>query len=51
MTQSVQKILGNGRISLPQEWLDIVKAKEGDLVIVDFDSKALKVQLAEVRPR
>jgi len=49
--QQVQKILGGGRISIPDEWMRRYNAKEGDPVIVEFDSKVLKVQLAEVHPK
>lgn len=46
-----QKILADLRITIPREFADKHKLKEGDIVLVDETQSGLLVIPAEVKPR
>lgn len=47
----VQKVLNGLRISLSAEWCKRYNIKEGDIVLIDDETKYLRIIPAEVKPK
>jgi len=49
----VGRVLSGNRVTIPQKYMDILKSKEGDTVIIEFRTAPIGVLIrpAEVMPR
>jgi len=42
------KLLSGGRVTMPQEWLDRLEIKDGDILLIDTRSKHVIITKAKV---
>lgn len=42
------KLLSGGRVTIPQEWLDRLEIKDGDILLIDTKTKQVIITKAKV---